>query len=134
VLEERISDTAIHNRLKACVPRLKALLSRMMGDAAKPLLDGHSRFLIVDGSTVRGPGAKGTENRLHLAIDLVKLHLVHIRVTDEREGEHLGHHPLQNRDAVVMDRGYDRAQMWIDRADPGVSLIVRHNPNSLNSL
>jgi hypothetical protein len=132
LLEERISDTAIHNRLKACVPWVKALLSRMMGDAAKPLLEGHWRFLIVDGSTVQGPGAKGTENRLHLAIDLVKLHLIHIRVTDEHEGEHLGHYPLQNGDVVVMDRGYNQAQMWIDQADQGVSLIVRHNPHSLN--
>ena len=41
LLEERISDTAIHNRLKACVPWVKALLSWMMGDAAKPLLEGH---------------------------------------------------------------------------------------------
>ena len=74
LLEERISDTAIHHRLKACVPWVKALLSRMMGDAAKPLLEGHLRFLIVDGSTVQGPGAKGTENRLHMAIDLVNRH------------------------------------------------------------
>ncbi len=30
LLEERISDTAIHRRLKACGPWVKALLSRMM--------------------------------------------------------------------------------------------------------
>lgn len=103
-----------------------------MGDAAKPLLEGHLRFLMVDGSTVQGPGAKGTEHRLHLAIDLVKLPLIQIRVTDEHEGEPLGHDPLQNGDVVVMDRGDNQAQMWIDQADQGVSLIVRHNPPSLN--
>jgi Transposase DDE domain len=132
LLEERISDTAIHKRLKACVPWVKALLSRMMGDAAKPLIEGHLRFLIVDGSTVQGPGAKGTEYRLHIAMDLVRLHLVHVKVTDEHEGEHLGHYPLQNGDVVVMDRGYNRAQMWIDQADQGVSLVVRYNPHGLN--
>ena len=90
------------------------------------------RFLIVEGSTVQGPGAKGTENRLHRAIDLVKWHLIPIWVTEEHEGEHLGHYPLQNGDVVVMDRGYNPAQMWIDQADEGVSLIVRHNPHRLN--
>jgi hypothetical protein len=40
LLEERISDTAIHKRLTACVPWVKALLSRMMGEAVKPLLEG----------------------------------------------------------------------------------------------
>ncbi len=91
LLEERISDPAIHNRLKACVPWVKALLSRMMGAAARPLLEGHIRFLIIDGSTVQGPGAKGTWYRLHLAIDMVKLHLLHGVVTDAHEGERLGH-------------------------------------------
>jgi hypothetical protein len=132
LFEERISDTAIHNRLKACVPWVKALLSQMMGEAAKPLIEGHLRFLIVDGSTVQGPGATGTENRLHIAIDMVKLHLVHVKVTDEHEGEHLGHYPLQNGDVVVLDRGYNQAQMWIDQADQGVSWVVRYNPHSLN--
>ena len=101
LLEERISDTAIHHRLKACVPWVKALLSQMMGEAAKPLIEGHLRFLIADGSTVQGPGATGTENRLHIAMDLVKLHLVHVKVTDEHEGEHLGHYPLQKRGVHV---------------------------------
>jgi DDE family transposase len=132
LLEERISDTAIHNRLKACVPWVKALLSRILGAAAGPLLEGHLRFLIADGSTVQGPGAKGTWYRLHLAIDLVKLHLVHVVVTDEHEGEHLDHYPLQEGDVVVVDRGYNQAQRWVDHADRGVSLVVRYNPHGLN--
>ena len=53
LLEERISDTAIHRRLKACVPWVKAVLSRMMGAAAAALIEGHLRFIIVDGSTVQ---------------------------------------------------------------------------------
>jgi hypothetical protein len=131
-LEERISDTAIHKRLKACVPWVKALLSQMMGAAVTPLIQGHLRFLIVDGSTVQGPGAKGTWYRLHIAIDMVKLHLVHVVVTDEHEGEHLGHYPLQEGDVVMGDRGYNQAQRWIDQADHGVSLVVRYNPHGLN--
>jgi hypothetical protein len=132
LLEERISDTAIHKRLKACVPWVKALLSRMMGEAFQPATAGRLRFLIVDGSTVQAPGAKGTDYRLHIAIDLVRLHLVHVKVTDAHESEHLDHYPLQDGDVVVLDRGYNQAQMWIDHADCGISLIVRYNPHSLN--
>ena len=132
LLEERMSDTAIHNRLKACVPWVKALLSRMMGTAAQPLLEGHLRFLIVDGSTVQGAGAKGTWYRLHLAIDLVKLHLVQVQVSDAHTGEHFSHYPFQDGDVVVADRGYNQAQMWIDQADRGVGLVVRYNPHGLN--
>jgi Transposase DDE domain len=132
LLEERISDTALHKRLKACVPWVKALLSRMMGEAFQPATEGRLRVLIVDGSTVQAPGAKGTDYRLHIAIDLVRLHLVHVKVTDAHESERLDHYPLQDGDVVVLDRGYNQAQMWIDHADRGISLIVRYNPHSLN--
>ena len=132
LLEERISDTAIHKRLKACVPWVKALLGRMMGEAFQPVTEGRLRFLIVDGSTVQAPGAKGTDYRLHIAIDLVRLHLIHVKVTDAHEGERLDHYPLQDGDVVVLDRGYHPAQMWIDHVDRGISLIVRYNPHSLN--
>jgi hypothetical protein len=56
LLEERISDTAIHRRLKACGPWVKALLSRMMNVAVQPLAEGQRRFLVSDGSTGQSPG------------------------------------------------------------------------------
>ena len=95
LLEERITDTAIQKRLKACAPWVKALLGRMWGAAAAPLMEGHLRFVVVDGSTVQGPGAKGTEYRLHLAVDLVRLHLLYVKVTDAGAGEACGTTPCR---------------------------------------
>lgn len=132
LLEERITDTAIQKRLKACVPWVKALLGRLLGAAAVPLLEGHLRFVVVDGSTVQGPGAKGTEYRLHLAVDLVRLQLISVKVTDAHAGESLRHYPLQDGDVVVADRGYNSAQTLIECADRGVAVVVRYNPHSLN--
>jgi hypothetical protein len=129
---ERISDTAIHKRLKACLPWVKALLERMMGAAAGPLIHGHLRFVVIDGSTVQGPGASGTWYRLHIAVDLVKLHLLHVEVTDKHQGEQLGYYPVQEGDVVVMDRGYNQAKGLIEQADRGVSVVLRYNPHSLN--
>jgi hypothetical protein len=131
LLEERISDTAIHRRLKACGPWVKALLSRMMDAAVQPLAEGHLRFLVIDASTVQTPGATGTDYRVHLAIDLVRLHLVDVTVTDEHTGEHLGHYTLQDGDVVVADRGYNQVTMWMDQADRGVGLVVRYNPHGI---
>ena len=59
LLEERMSDTAIQKRLKACGPWVKALLGRLLGTAAAPLLEGHLRFVVGDGSTVQARGRKG---------------------------------------------------------------------------
>lgn len=61
----------------------------------------------------------------------MRLHLVHVKVTDAHVGEHLDHYPLQEGDVVVLDRGYNHAQMWIDQADRGVSLLTRYHPHSL---
>jgi len=40
LLEEAISDTAIHQRLKACLPWIKVLLSQMMGAGLEKLIEG----------------------------------------------------------------------------------------------
>lgn len=130
LLEERISDTAVHKRLRGCLPWIKALLSGLLGEAA-PLPEGSLRFVVVDGSTVQGPGAKGTWYRLHLALDLVKLRLIAARVTDCHQGERLDEAGLREGDVVVADRGYNQALRWMTQADRGVSLVVRYNPHSL---
>ena len=132
LLAERISDTAIHKRLKACLPWVKALLERMMGAEVGRLIEGHLRFVVVDASTVQGPGASGTWYRLHIAVDLVKLHLIHVEVTDKHQGEHLDYYPLQEGDVVLMDRGYNQPKTLIEQVKKGVSLVLRYNPHSMN--
>ena len=132
LFEERISDMAIHQRLKACLPWVKALLQKMMGAAWDGLNIGHLRFIVIDGSTVEGPGATETWYRLHIAVDLVKLHLVHVKVTDKYEGEHLEHYPLQEGDVVLIDRGYNQPRTLIIQGRKGVGVVLRYNPHSMN--
>jgi hypothetical protein len=104
LLEERISDPGVHKRLPACSPWVKALLERLLGPDAAALIQGNLRFVVMDGSTVQGPGARGTWYWLHIAVDWVKLHLIQIEVTDTHQGEHLGDYPLQAGDGVLIDR------------------------------
>lgn len=131
LLEERLTDTAIHRRLKACGPWVKALLGRLMGEAAQPLLTGKLRFILIDGSTVQGPGATGTQYRLHLALDLVRLEWTYSLVTDEHTGEQLSHYPLQDGDVAIADRGYQQVEEWMAMADRGVALVIRYNPHGV---
>lgn len=67
--------------------RLKAMCYPLHEGRTPGLNEGHLRFVIVDGSTVQVPGAKGISYRLYLAIDLLKL------VMPVRES--LDHCPLQ---------------------------------------
>ena len=86
----------------------------------------------MDGSTVQGPGAKDTWYRLHVAIDLVNLQLIHVEVTDKYEGEHLDHYPLQDGDVVIIDRGYNQPKTLIAQASKGVSVVLRYNAHGMN--
>ena len=62
-VEERISDTAIYNRLKACVPWVKAMLQEMMGASIGPLIEGNLRFVVVDGGLERKERSIGYTSR-----------------------------------------------------------------------
>jgi hypothetical protein len=66
--------------------------------------------VIVDGSSVQGPGAQGTGYRLPLALDLVTLTLRYVEVTGCEEGERLGRYPWQDGDVIIADRGYNQPE------------------------
>jgi hypothetical protein len=130
-MQERISDTAIKKRLVACTPWIKAMLASLFGEAYHGV-DGGLRFVVIDGSTVQAPGAKGTSYRLHIAIDLVKLELIQVKVTDDHQGENLDHYLLQNGDVVLIDRGYNQPKTLVPQIDKGVDIVLRYNAHSMN--
>jgi len=101
------------------VPWVTALLGRLMGEAAQPLLAGHLRFVIgrwVDGARSGGDGhpvsaASGPRSG--------PAGVAYSLVTDEHTGERLTHYPLQDGDVVLADRGYNQVDQWMDLADRG---------------
>lgn len=129
--QEAISDTAIHKRLKACLPWVKALLKEMMGEGAAALIAGYLRLVVIDGSTVQGPGATETWYRLHIALDLVNLELIHVEVTDKYQGERLDYYPLQEGDVALVDRAYNQPAQLVEQGARGVCVVLRYNPHSM---
>jgi hypothetical protein len=129
LLQERITDMAIHKRLKACGPWLKALLQRMLPGLDK--LPGQLRFVIVDGSSVQGPGARGTGHRLHLAIDLMTLTIQYVEATGPDQGERLGRYPLQEGDVVIADRGYNQPEAILRLSEQAINVMIRLNPGAM---
>ena len=93
LLNERLSDSAVEKRLKACLPWLKEVVEQMwFKNISKQ--SGNLRLIVIDGSSLSTMGANGTSYRLHIAIDLVQLSIVHIEVSDRYVGESLAHYPL----------------------------------------
>lgn len=85
--DERITDTAIHKRLKACESWLKARLTKLLSTVKIP--SSSQRISVVYGSSIQGPGAKGTDFRLHLALALVSMMLHEVHATGADQGESL---------------------------------------------
>jgi hypothetical protein len=130
LLRERITDTAVQKRLTACTPWLKMILEQMWFEGISKT-PGNLRLIVIDGSSLSVPGANGTSYRLHIAIDLVRLSIVHIEVTDKHVGESLTHYPLLEGDILVVDRGYNLPQEIIDISAQAILITVRLNPNSM---
>jgi hypothetical protein len=89
------------------------------------------RFVVIDASSMQAPGAKGTDHRLHSAMDLRTLQFLEVLVSDVHTGETLKHFPLGAGDVAVADRGYAHAQGMSEAVKRGAEIIVRLNPFSV---
>jgi len=131
LLVQRMTDSAIAERLAACRPWVKALLPKMLASGARALLPHGRRCIVIDGSTVQAPGATGIHYRLHLGIDLVTLEFTHIHVSDAKTGESLRHFALGPDDIAVADRGYCHPTTVAETVRAGAQVVLRLNPYNM---
>jgi Transposase DDE domain len=131
VLYESITDQAVAERLRACGPWVKAVLGQMLPLFAVSALPTGWRFVVIDASSIQAPGAKGTDHRLHIAMDLVSLQFIEVLVSDVHTGETLKHFTLGPGDVALTDRGYAHAQGMSDAVKRGAALVVRLSPFSV---
>jgi Transposase DDE domain len=131
LLDESITDSSIAERLAACRPWVQAVLANMLHTNVITTLLTPWRFLVIDGSSVQGPGAQGTPYRLHICLDLVQLQFVSITVTDQHTGESLVHFPLGPGDIALADRGYAYATPIVETVRQQADVIVRMSPAHL---
>jgi Transposase DDE domain len=131
LLYESITDQSVAERLAACRPWVQALLPQLLGPRQLSGLEKVGRFLVIDGTQVQGPGAKGSQYRLHVALDLVSLEFVQIRVTDKRTGESLANFLLGPGDSALADRGYAHPDRIVAAVLKRADLILRLNAHNV---
>ena len=131
LLGTRLTDSAIAARLAACRPWLQALLPKMLRPTELATVSQGRRFIVIDGSTVQSPGAKGTQYRLHIGLDLVTLELSHLLISDVKTGESLRHFALGPGEIGVADRGYCHPQAVADTVHAGAHLVMRLNSHNM---
>jgi Transposase DDE domain len=122
-----LTDQAVHQRLAVCQPWLEALLPKMLRLHPLPPLPSGLRLLVIDASSIAAPGQSKATHRLHIILDLVRLTLAEVKVTDYKTGETLKNFSFAAGDVVMCDRVYGRQNSVAAVLEAGAEIIVRYN-------
>lgn len=103
-----LSDVALLKRLRSAGPWLESLVATKLANAAATLPPASRAFPIrlVDATCISRPRSRGTDWRVHLGFDLVRLTINHIDLTDHTGGETLRRFTWSPGELVLADRGY----------------------------
>jgi hypothetical protein len=122
----KVSQVWLHQKMRRACPYLGALVERLLprpAEEATPERWAGYEVVCLDGSTVAGPGAEGTDARMHAVVRLHDLRICGVHVTSESEGETLRRFIWQPGQLVIVDRGYANP--------PGVAWVVDHQADVL---
>lgn len=128
---ESLSDQSVHDRLKACLPWLQALLPTLIERRPLPELPAGIRIRVIDASDITAPGQTPVSWRVHLMMDLVSLQLLCVHLTDVHTGETLLNFDFEAGEVVLADRGYSHRRGVAHVIDHGGQPVVRYNPHHI---
>jgi DDE family transposase len=128
-----IAPMRLHMKMRRAEPYLHALVTRMcalMGAGEAEQWGGYS-LLAVDATAVSGPGAKGTDARLHTALRLSDVAVCQAKVTDVYGGEGYWQFTIGRGQLWLGDRAYCNARgiAWV--LVHGSDVLVRLNRGAL---
>jgi hypothetical protein len=104
----RLSRTALMNRLSRAADWLGAVAGALAANTHSrqdPAL-GARPLRLVDGSTIAGPGSRGTDWRLHVCYDPVAQRFSALEITDAHGAERLERAPVTPGEIRIGDRGF----------------------------
>jgi hypothetical protein len=121
-----MSQVALLKRLRssgAWLAWVGAQLCRNLRE--EPRLPEGLRPRAVDSTTIQGPASKGTEWRVHYALDLPTLTCDWFEVTDAHGGERLERTPMRRGDVLLADRNFLRPAGVRAAREVGAYVLVR---------
>ena len=131
-----LSAQALFNRMVDSEPLVKGLFVHALGHASgKAECWNGLRLLAVDATVLCGPGAKGTDQRLHVVYDLGGGLPVSVDLTDAKGGESFRrHNSFGCGDLVLADACYGVGPGLLSALHTGARLLVRFNFETIRLL
>lgn len=133
----RMGPCALFLRLREAGGFLEGCFREALRHAggASPRLFAGLRLVAVDATVLCGPGATGTDLRLHTVYDLGSGTARSVDLTGAQGGERLSRHASFGKgDLVLADRGYGHARGLASCLETGARLLVRFEPATLRLL
>lgn len=101
-----LSNVAVFKRVSKCAEWLGHLVAAKLFEKWDGANLAGQEIRIVDGSSLSGPGSKGTDWRVHLEIDPVRQNISHVEITGAERGESFKNFPIAAGVIYLADRGY----------------------------
>jgi hypothetical protein len=120
-----VSHAALHERLVAAEHFLHFLFIHVAGYGSEPASTPAGTLRAIDATVLCGPGATGSELRLHAMMELGSGRLVSVRITDARVGEHARLHFGGPESFAIGDRAYGSAANLKAFDDAASGYLVR---------
>jgi len=122
-----LSDVALLNRLRNASEWFGHVLARKLAERSRcdGTAPGQWRLRLVDATHVSGPGARGTQWRLHVGWDLGRSVIDSVDLTDEHGAESFLRFQWKVGDVAIADRGYGHRRGLAAVLAAGAHFIVR---------
>lgn len=128
-----VSHVTLHKKMRLAAPYLKALLGRLTAMSAEAVPERWAGYelVVVDGSSFSGPGADGTDARIHVQVRLADLEIMQVSVEDRSVGESFKRFTWRAGQLVLGDRGYANPPGVVSVTEQGADVLVRVNRTAL---
>lgn len=128
-----VSHVTLHKKMRLAAPYLKALLGRLTAMSADGMPERWAGYelVVVDGSSFSGPGAAGTDARIHVQLRLADLEILQVSVEDRSVGESFKRFTWRPGQLVLGDRGYANPPGVVSVTEQGADVLVRVNRTAL---
>lgn len=129
-----VTQVWLHQKMRHAHRYLAALVECMtvnVEQEASPERWAGYEMLGLDATTVSGPGAEGTDARIHAVIRLHDMRISEAHVTDASGGETLRRFGWMAGQLAIVDRGYSNAAGILHVVDQGADVLVRLNRGAL---
>lgn len=128
-----LSAMRLHMKMRRATPFLQALVERMVGwtaDAQPELWAGYSMTLF-DATALCGPGATGTDARIHTKLRAADVAVLDAIVTDVSGGETFKNFQFDSNELAIADRAYCNGNGIAHALEHGADVLVRYNRGAL---